>query len=254
MTFDYLLAVLPVLALTYIASGIVKGVTGFGMPFIAVPGAALALGIPITQAMAWVMISAFTTNSVQLIQNVRYWRIIREIWPLLLTMAAFMTASVQLLSVLRSEWLSIFLGVVIVVTISAQMLKKWDVQPDQRRRAYILSGAISGFSGGLTSFYGFPALQVMLASGMKKEEFIFSAGLLLFMGTTILTLGLSTQGLMTKQDGVMSLLLLFPAIIGLLIGQRVRRVLSPAGFSRVVMGVLLATGLSMLIRGVMGLL
>lgn len=52
MTYDYLLAVLPVLALTYIASGIVKGVTGFGMPFIAVPGAALALGIPITQAMA----------------------------------------------------------------------------------------------------------------------------------------------------------------------------------------------------------
>lgn len=244
------LSLVPFLAVIFVLSGMVKGLSGFGMPFIAIPASTIVLNVPITQAMAWVLVSGFATNIVQLFQTRGYWRVLLEIWPLILTLLVTMVFSMQLLSVLDSNVLSMILGTVMVISIASQSRKKWQITPERRTLTFTLSGFASGMVGGLTSFYGFPSLQTLLASGMQKNAFIFSASFLLFAGAILLAFGLGTQGLMTVQDGFLSIALFIPAVVGMLLGQKIRNRLSLKVFERVAMVVLLLTGLSMLIRGI----
>lgn len=248
MTLDTLWTVLPLLALIFMASGTVKGLSGFGMPFIAVPGATIVLNVPISQAIAWVLVSGVATNTVQLIQTRREWRVLREVWPLVVTVLVGMTLSVQLLSVLDSRLTTLILGAVMVLSVGAQLWRGWVILPERRIFAMVTGGAVAGLFGGLTSFYGFPSLQVLVASGLRKDTFIFAASFLLFSGTLVLAAGLGSQGLMTPLDALISAILLVPALIGMALGQRLRRALSPEKFTRVVLFVLLATGLSLVVR------
>ncbi len=82
MTFETLLSLLPWLALIFMASGMVKGISGFGMPFIAIPASTILFNVPITQAMGWVLASGFATNIVQLAQTRKQWRVLGQIWLL----------------------------------------------------------------------------------------------------------------------------------------------------------------------------
>lgn len=248
MSLDTLWTVLPLLALIFMASSTVKGLSGFGMPFIAVPGATIALGVPINQAIAWILVSSVATNSVQLIQTWREWRILRTIWPLVLAVLAAMSLSVQLLSVLDSRVTTLILGAVMMVSVGAQLRKGWTLRPERRTLAMVAGGSVAGLFGGLTSFYGFPSLQILVASGLRKDTFIFAAGFLLMSGTAVLAMGLGAQGLMSPRDALISAILLVPALIGLVIGQQLRRRMSPEKFTRVVLIVLLATGLSLVVR------
>lgn len=252
MTFENLLSLLPWLALIFMASGMVKGISGFGMPFIAIPASTILFNVPITQAMGWVLASGFATNIVQLAQTRKQWRVLGQIWLLVVVLLATMAMTVQLLSALNTHVLSMVLGGVMIVSIAAQLSKPFAVSPGNKLPLYVVSGFFSGLFGGLTSFFGFPALQVLIAAGLQKTEFIFAASFVLFTGTMVLAIGLGTQGLVTRYDGLMSVLLFVPAVLGMLIGQRLRERMSPLVFARVVLMVLLATGASMLIRGVVG--
>lgn len=252
MTFETLLSLLPWLALIFMASGMVKGISGFGMPFIAIPASTILFNVPITQAMGWVLASGFATNIVQLAQTRRQWRVLRQIWILLLALLATMAFTVQLLSALNTHVLSMVLGGVMIISIAAQLAKPLRVPSERKHLYYLFGGFFSGLFGGLTSFFGFPSLQVLIASGLQKTEFIFATSFVLFSGTVVLAIGLGSQGLVTRYDGLMSLLLFVPAVLGMLIGQRLRNRMSPVVFARVVLLVLLATGASMLIRGVVG--
>lgn len=252
MTFENLLSLLPWLALIFMASGMVKGISGFGMPFIAIPASTILFNVPITQAMGWVLASGFATNIVQLAQTRKQWRVLGQIWLLVVVLLATMAMTVQLLSALNTHVLSMVLGGVMIVSIAAQLSKPFAVSPGNKLPLYVVSGFFSGLFGGLTSFFGFPALQVLIAAGLQKTEFIFAASFVLFTGTVVLAIGLGTQGLVTRYDGLMSVLLFVPAVLGMLIGQRLRERMSPLVFARVVLMVLLATGASMLIRGVVG--
>ncbi|MEX0623094.1 TSUP family transporter [Saccharospirillum sp.] len=254
MTFETVLTLLPWLSLIFLASGMVKGVSGFGMPFIAIPASTILFNVPITQAMGWVLASGFATNIVQLAQARLHWRVLRKIWLMVVVLLVTMAFSVQLLSVMGTHWLSISLGGVMVLSIAAQLARPLKVSADKKTRYYVISGFFSGLFGGLTSFFGFPSLQVLLASGLKKLEFIFATSFVLFTGTVVLAIGLGTQGLVTPYDGLMSVLLFIPAVAGMLIGQRLRDRMSPVVFARVVLVVLLATGASMFLRGLYGLL
>lgn len=252
MTFETLLSLLPWLALIFMASGMVKGISGFGMPFIAIPASTILFNVPITQAMGWVLASGFATNIVQLAQTRKQWRVLGQIWVLVGVLLTTMAMTVQLLSALNTHVLSMVLGGVMIISIAAQLSKPLKVSPERKAMLYVISGFFSGLFGGLTSFFGFPSLQVLIAAGLQKTEFIFAASFVLFTGTIVLAIGLGSQGLVTRYDGLMSVLLFVPAVLGMLIGQRLRDRMSPQVFARVVLVVLLATGASMLIRGVVG--
>lgn len=242
---------LPWLVLIFILSGIVKGLTGFGMPFIAIPSSTIILGVPVTQAMGWVLASAFVTNLVQLFQTRANWKILHRIWLPVSTLLVTMAFSVQLLTVIKSEWLLVILGVIIILAISFQLKQQWIIRENRKSSILIASGLVSGLFGGVTAFYGFPFLPTLVASGIRDESFIFSASFILLTGGLVLATGLGSQGLMTATDTMLSVVLFFPALVGMFIGQRARRKLSTKRFELIVLVVLFGTGTSLLLRGLL---
>lgn len=249
MTEASMLSLLPWLAFIFMLSGSVKGLTGFGLPFVAMPLTTMLFGIPVTQAMGWVLVSAFMTNIIQLIQARSCWRVLKRIWVPVLILLSTMILSVQLLTILNSDWLLVILGTVIVLSIASQLRKRWVIESGSHGKALVVSGFFSGLFGGLTAFYGFPFLPTLMATGIRNQSFIFAASFILFSGGLVLAAGLGLQGLMKAEDAVLSVLLLPPALVGLLIGQRVRLKFSLERFERIVFLVLLGTGTSMLARG-----
>lgn len=244
------LAVLPWIALIFAASGAVKGISGFGMPYVAMPGMIIGLQVPVTQAMGWVLVSGFATNIVQLTQTRREWPVLGRLWPLVVTLLVTMAVAVQFLSYLDGNVLLMLVGGMTVIAMLSQWRGQWSISPGRfERSVFVASGFFSGLFGGLTSFYGFPSLQVMLATGIQRRAFVFMASLILLSGGLVLGSGLGMQGLMNRVDLLISLLMLIPAVGGLYLGQFVQRRLSPRGFDTVLTLTILGTGLSMFLRG-----
>lgn len=240
------------MAFIFFASGAIKGITGFGMPFIALPGLIFA-GIPVTQSMAWVLVSSFGTNILQLLQTLRYGTVLRRTWPIVVGQILVMLVAVQFLDVVDSRILMMFVGLSMSVSIVSQWKGQWHLPEGRETLSLWIGGGVSGLIGGLTSFFGFPAMQVLMATGLQRKEFIFMASLTLFTGGIVLGLGLGTQGLMDLGDLLVSLILLVPAVMGLFTGQWVQRHLSPRGFKLAISLIIFGTGLSLLVRGWLGI-
>tara|TARA_R100000306_G_scaffold3267_2_gene6036 strand:- start:4764 stop:5546 length:783 start_codon:yes stop_codon:yes gene_type:complete len=254
MVWTDFLAVLPWIALVFAASGAVKGISGFGMPYVAMPGMIIGLQVPVTQAVGWVLVSGFATNIVQLIQHRREWPVLGRLWPLLVSLLVTMAISVQFLSYLDGDALLMLVGGMTMITILSQWWGKWTISPGRfEKPVLVASGFFSGLFGGMTSFYGFPSLQVLLASGIQRETFVFMASLILLSGGLVLGSGLGMQGLMNQIDLLISLLMLIPAVGGLYLGQFIQRRLSPRGFNAVLTVTILGMGFSMFLRGLSAL-
>lgn len=247
------LSVVLILAAVYLLSGAIKGLSGFGMPMVSIPVSTLVLGASIPQAMAWVLVPVFVTNAVQLIQHWSQRRVLRRIWPLVLGMVLALAASVQLLSSLSGPVLSILVGAMMLVSVASQLSRPIQIPLRWQPWALAISGLLSGAIGGVTSFFGFPALQTLVAAGLEKDDFVFSVSLSFFLSGIILAIGLGGQGLVTAQDAWLSLLVLAPALIGLSLGHWARQRISVSAFRRIIFMLLLLTGLSMMVNGMIRL-
>lgn len=242
---------ISVLVGVYFISGGIKGLSGFGMPMVSIPVSTLLLGASIPQAMGWVLVSVLVTNIVQLAQHWSHRNVVRRVWPLVLGMGLALTLSVQLLASLSSEILSMLVGVMMLISVGSQLLQPVQVRQSWQSWVLAISGLLSGAIGGVTSFFGFPALQTLVAVGLEKDDFVFAVSLSFLLGGIILALGLGGQGLVTGQDAVLSVLLVIPALVGLNLGRRLRHRLSVATFRRIILVLILLSGVSMVVNGLL---
>lgn len=240
------LQLLLVLLVSFGLAGFIKGLAGFGMPLVAVPATTLMAGVPVTTAMAWSLVPIMATNLLQAIQGRGHLVVLRRLWPLFAGLLVTLMLSTQLLARMSSELLSGLVGMMLLLSVGAQLLHPTPVAARWQPLFLGTSGVISGALGGVTSFFSFPALQSMLAVGISKDEFIFAASLLLMSGSLIIGSALGSHGLMGVQDVLVSAGDLLPALAGLWLGQKARDRVSVLTFKRIVLLVLLATGLSMM--------
>ncbi|WP_020680193.1 sulfite exporter TauE/SafE family protein [Marinobacterium rhizophilum] len=243
------LQLVMLLAFTFVAAGFVKGLCGFGMPLIAIPVATLLTAVPVTTAMGWSMGAIVATNVVQVLLGRRHLHVIRRLWPLFGAMLLSMLVSVQLLAYFSSQVLSMLVGMMILVTVLSQLLRPRQVSPRWQPAFLGASGLISGVLGGMTSFFGFPAVQALLAMELEKGEFVFAISLMFLSGSLIIGSALGSHGLMSSDDLMISFSCVLPALIGLWLGRFGRERLSVAAFQRIVQVVLLGTGSSMVLSG-----
>ena len=68
----------------------------------------------------------------------------------------------------------------------------------------------------------------------------------------VLTAAMSQRAMLTPQLGVLSIGAVVPSIIGMVIGQKLRRVLTEDQFTRVVLVVIMIAGFYMVARGAFG--
>src|SRR5690606_37977737 len=110
------------------------------------------------------------------------------------------------------------------------------------------AGLSSGLFGGLTSFYGFPALQALMALELGRNEFIMASSLFFLVGSAILSIGLLAQDIATPALLLLLLAWVLPAQSGMYLGVLVPTRLPLPIFRGTTLSVVSATGLAMIAR------
>lgn len=104
----------------------------------------------------------------------------------------------------------------------------------------------NGVLTGMTGSFVVPGVMYLQGTGMGRNELVQAMGILFTLSTLALALALGGTGLLDAELGLLSMLALVPALVGMVIGQRLRGRLPEARFRTALFAALLAMGLSML--------
>ena len=114
--------------------------------------------------------------------------------------------------------------------------------------ALLPAGIVSGFLGSVTTIYGFPSLQVILASQCDKEEIAFLFSIFLASGHLALWRGMVLNDYSDPEMLQWGLIACVPMFFALLAGRIVHKKLSVQAFRKAVNLVLLLAGLGLILK------
>ena len=239
---------LLVIAGGFFAGGFIKGTTGMGLPLVAVPVATLVVDVPV--AVALITVPILLTN---LWQGREWRRVVKRVWPLLAVQPFAMVAGVAVLSWANPRVVVALLGVLtILFVVMVRFQPAWRMTPRSERWIAPLMGLCSGFSGGVSSFFGTPIALYLFLLELDKDEFVKAIGVTYAFGATSLLIILSAFGLLGQQLLFWSVAATPVAFFGMWLGRQVRNHLNTETFRKVVLIVLLDAGLNLIRRAIMG--
>jgi uncharacterized membrane protein YfcA len=229
-------------AATFLLAGLVKGVIGMGLPTVAM--GLLAIVLPPADAAALLVVPSLVTNVWQLLAGPRFTVLA---WRLGTMMAGVMLGTIAGVGILASDTAglaSIGLGIALAVY-AAVGLAGLRIAVVRRHEVWLapLVGVTTGLVTGATGVFVIPAVPYLQAIGLEKEELVQALGLSFTVSTVALAMGLLRVDAWHGGAAWMSLLALVPALIGMQIGQMLRRRIASSTFRRVFFAGLLLLGL-----------
>ena len=110
-------------------------------------------------------------------------------------------------------------------------------------------GLVTGVITAATGVFVIPAVPYLQSLGLSREQMIQALGLSFTVSTLALAVGLAGQDALGGQALGASLLMLAPALLGMLVGQWLRQRISARVFKRCFFIGLAALGGHLLING-----
>ncbi|CAM3346912.1 hypothetical protein SAMN04488021_14214 [Paracoccus aminovorans] len=235
--------------MTFLAAGIVKGVTGMGLPTLAM-GVLGALLSPLVAA-SLLIVPSMVTNLWQLLAGPRIGALARRLWPMTAaSMARTLTAAPLLAGGNGGATTAVLGATLVAYALYTLLASPFRVAAVQERWFSPLVGLTTGVIAGATGVFVIPAVPYMQALGLEKDDLVQALGLAFTTSTIALALGLASHQAWQFDQLALSVLAVVPALIGMWAGQILRRALSPATFRRWFLIMLALLGAEMLLRGV----
>lgn len=233
-------------------AGTVKGATGFAMPTILISG--LSLFLDPRLALAALIVPTFVTNGMQALrlgigaarETVRRFRLFLGAGLICLALSA------QLVAVVPDRALFLMIGIPVALFAMASLVGFQPRLSPRNRLAEGGVGAFSGFIGGLSGIWGPPTVMYLTAIGLEKRAHVQTQGVIYALGALALMGAHFASGVLTFGNLPLGVLLLVPAIAGMLIGQRIQDRIDQAQFRRLVLAVLLIAGANLMRKGLVG--
>lgn len=237
-------------AAVFIAAGAVKGVTGMGLPTVAV--SLLGLWLPLGEVAAWLVLPALLTN-LQQCRGPQLRPLLRALWPLWLGLVLATVA-------LPAAWLQRapfdarqVLGVVLV----AYGAWGW-WRPDLPRvplpgsgwPAMLLAVSVGGLTGcvtAATAVFVLPLVPYLQALRLDKDTLVQALGLSFTVATLALALRVGGTGL-AGISAAGAALATAAAFAGLWLGERLRRCIDARVFQKALSAVFVLLGVANLLR------
>lgn len=235
------------IVVSYLLGGMVKGVVGLGLPTIAI--GILSLTVSPAFAAAIMVIPSFTTNFWQMLAGPYFRSLLRRLWPLLVAMAVAPWATAGILTGDDSSHAQLALGCVLVAyallglsgrQFSVPRAQEWWLTP--------VIGLGAGAMIGITGVFLIPAIPYIAALRLERDEMVQAIGIVFMTGTVALCVVLTAYGQFKLDQIGLSLLAVPPSIAGLVLGRRIRNVISPELFRKLFFGVILILGVSLIGR------
>ncbi len=109
-------------------------------------------------------------------------------------------------------------------------------------------GCANGVLTGLTGSFVVPGVPYLQALGLPRDMLVQAMGALFTLSTAALGLALAGRGLVGAGLGAVSVLAIVPAVLGMILGRRLRARLSETAFRRAFFAGLMALGLYIVAR------
>jgi uncharacterized membrane protein YfcA len=248
--------------LVFVLAGLVKGVTGMGLPTVAV--ALLTLRMSPLEAAALLIVPSSVTNVWQLAVGPALYPLWQRFRPLLMGVcvgtavagaaAAWLSAGeVADTGAPGGGLASAVLGLALV-GYGLLGLTGWRMRVDARHQRWAgpLAGAATGAMSAVTGVFVMPVAPYLQALGLDKDDLVQAMGLAFTVATLALAVMLVCRGQWQASAAGGSFLALLPACGGMMLGQWLRGRMPSALFRRCFFMSLLALGGHQLLRIVTG--
>jgi uncharacterized membrane protein YfcA len=240
-------ASLVVVALTFILAGMVKGITGMGLPTVSM--GVLGAFMPPVAAASLLLIPSFVTNVWQLVMGPSCAALIVRLWPMMLGIVIGATAGSRQLTSTNTKWTTIGLGAALAAYALLSLLARpLSVAPRVERWLSPVIGLTTGLITGGTGVFVIPAVPYLQALGLSKDDLIQALGLSFTISTVALAIGLARGGAFHLEYVAASALAVLPSLLGMWLGTVVRGRISGATFRRWFLCCLVLLGLELFIR------
>ena len=230
----------------FVFGGLCKGISGVGVPIIAVP--VIASVTDITLAIILIAIPSVVPNFYQVWKFKASWT--RPFSLTTLCIASIVGSGIGVLLLLKvdPEMLSKILGLIVI---SYCAIRRWQPLNLSERMTQALAapmGFLAGLAGGTTGVSAPVIMMYMSAINLVRGSFIFGISVyFIAMGTgQFVWLGLA--GLMTWELAAASGLTLIPLALGMTLGQKIGEHVSQTQFEKVIQSILVVLGLKLLLN------
>lgn len=235
--------------LTFVLAGLVKGVTGMGLPTVAM--GVLGLLMAPAEAAAFLVVPSLVTNVWQYLAGRHRLTLLRRIWPMLLMICLATLAGTGLITGTGAGRAATWLGIALMAY-AAIGLAKVRLSVSRWHEVWLSPaiGAATGIVTGATGVFVIPAVPYLQALGFEKDDLVQVLGLSFTASTIALAAGLAARGAFQITAAGASSLCTLPALAGMGIGQVIRTRIDPATFRLLFLLGLLLLGADLMIRSV----
>ncbi|CAI1050639.1 Sulfite exporter TauE/SafE [Serratia rubidaea] len=244
---DFDSATLLLSGAVFLLAGLVKGVTGMGLPTVAM-GLLGALISPVAAA-GMLLLPSLVTNIFQLAGGGNTAALLRRLWPMLLMVTLATLCTSGWIAAGNSSRTQLALGVALIIyglwTLSGRI---YAVSARGEKYFSPVVGLATGMLTGGTGVFVMPAVPWLQALGLEKDELVQALGISFTCSTLALAAGLWWHGAFQAGSLGASTLAVLPALVGLFAGQKLRRVISPLLFRRCFLLCLIVLGVEMTLR------
>jgi uncharacterized membrane protein YfcA len=232
---------------TFILAGLVKGVTGMGLPTVAI--GLLGLMMVPAEAAALLVVPSLITNVWQFAAGYNRLPLLRRMWPMLLAICIATWATAGLIASGSASRAALALGAALVVY-AIIGLTRVRLSIPNRAEPWLspLIGAVTGLVTGATGVFVIPAVPYLQALGLEKDDLVQALGLSFTASTVALAGGLASYGAFHITAAGVSVVCTAPALVGMFAGQWVRQKVDPATFRLLFFSGLLILGADLIIR------
>lgn len=234
--------------LTFLLAGAVKGVIGLGLPTIAM--GLLGLAMSPAQAAALLIVPSTLTNVWQLASGGHLRGLLRRLWPMLAMIFIGTLAGSAWLGIGSGAWAARALGAALLLyALVGLWLPPFSLAPGQERWLGPLCGGLTGLITAATGVFVIPAVPYLGALDLDRDARVQALGLSFSVSTVALAIGLAGQDALGGEALGASVLVLLPALLGMLFGQWLRQRISAPLFKRCFFIGLALLGAHLLLNG-----
>lgn len=244
------MSLIVALLLIFLLAGMVKGVIGLGLPTIAM--GLLTVFYPPATAASLLLIPSTVTNVWQLCLGTHLWPLFKRLWPMLAGIIIGTLWSVLPPLSSNNSWVHAGLGLILCLYALWGLLAK-KLPSSARHERYLspLIGYVTGTITAATGVFVLPAVPYLQTLSLSKDELIQALGLSFTVSTLALAVQLLWQQGLPNMNVGLSALAIVPALVGMYVGQYLRRFISEAVFKRCFFIGLLLLGGYMLLSDVL---
>ena len=234
---------LAIALLTIGIGALAKGITGVGLPILAVP--ALASFTSVEEAVVLMVLPGFAAN-VWLVVTHRKWAVLRHHGRFLLLGVAGGVIGTWLLFILDDRWLKLILAVWLgVYLIQYFSVRSFDRYFTGRSALGPLLGLAAGTIQGASGISAPIVAPYFHAHGLVKEGYAFATAFtfLLFSGAQIISM--AKMNLLTGDRITIGLIVVVPTLLFVQLGIRLGRNISEKTFGRILLTLFVAMELKL---------